>query len=139
MLNNSKWERYLKREHSDFYIALMRQLVVCRQQHIFVSDKGTETIQYTADKKVESHICKDKKGKETGFYHKFRDGKVYEKEELLPDRTRRVITYYDNGKVESDYRYKGGTLQYKHGRCINYNEDGSVAKEEVYNKGKLQK
>ena len=40
MLNNSKWERYLKREHSDFYIALMRQLVVCRQQHIFVSDKG---------------------------------------------------------------------------------------------------
>ena len=108
--------------------------------HIFVSDKGTETIQYTADKKVESHICKDKKGKETGFYHKFRDGKVYEKEELLPDRTRRVITYYDNGKVESDYRYKdSGTFQYKHGRCINYNEDGSVAKEEVYNKGKLQK
>ena len=40
MLNNSKWERYLKREHSDFYIALMRQLVACRQQHIFVSDKG---------------------------------------------------------------------------------------------------
>ena len=47
---------------------------------------------------------------------------------------------YDNGKVESDYRYKdSGTFQYKHGRCINYNEDGSVAKEEVYNKGKLQK
>lgn len=108
--------------------------------HIFVSDKGTETIQYTADKKVESHICKDKKGKETGFYHKFRDEKVYEKEELLPNRTRRVITYYDNGKVESDYHYKdSGTFQYKHGRCINYNEDGSVAKEEVYNKGKLQK
>ena len=41
---------------------------------------------------------------------------------------------------ESDYRYKdSGTFQYKHGRCINYNEDGSVAKEEVYNKGKLQK
>lgn len=40
MLNNSKWERYLKREHPDFYIALMRQLVACRQQHIFVSDKG---------------------------------------------------------------------------------------------------
>ena len=40
MLNNSKWERYLKREHPDFYSALIRQLVACRQQHIFVSDKG---------------------------------------------------------------------------------------------------
>ena len=40
MLNNSKWERYLKREHSDFHSALLRQLVACRQQHIFVSDKG---------------------------------------------------------------------------------------------------
>ena len=40
MLNNSKWERYLKREHSDFHSALLRQLVVCRQQRIFVSDKG---------------------------------------------------------------------------------------------------
>ena len=37
MLNNSKWERYLKREHPDFHCALMRQLVACRQQHIFVS------------------------------------------------------------------------------------------------------
>ncbi len=40
MLNNSKWEKYLKREHPDFYNALLRQLVACRQQHIFVSEKG---------------------------------------------------------------------------------------------------
>jgi hypothetical protein len=40
MLNNSKWEKYLKREHPDFYSALLRQLVACRQQHIFVSEKG---------------------------------------------------------------------------------------------------
>lgn len=40
MMTNSNWERYLKREHPDFHRALMKQLVACRQQHIFVSEKG---------------------------------------------------------------------------------------------------
>ena len=40
MLSNSKWEKYLKREHPDFYSALLRQLVVCRQQRIRIDDKG---------------------------------------------------------------------------------------------------
>lgn len=40
MMTNSNWERYLKREHPDFHRALLKQLVACRQQHIFVSEKG---------------------------------------------------------------------------------------------------
>ena len=40
MMTNSQWEKYLRREHNDFYYALLRQLVACRQQHIFVSEKG---------------------------------------------------------------------------------------------------
>ena len=40
MLSNNKWEKYLKREHPDFYSALLRQLVVCRQQRIRIDDKG---------------------------------------------------------------------------------------------------
>lgn len=40
MMTNSQWEKYLRREHNDFYHALLRQLIACRQQHIFVSEKG---------------------------------------------------------------------------------------------------
>ena len=40
MMTNSNWERYLKREHPDFHRALLKQLVACCQQHIFVSEKG---------------------------------------------------------------------------------------------------
>lgn len=40
MLNDSRWVKYLRREHEDFYLALQRQMVVCRQQRIRVDDKG---------------------------------------------------------------------------------------------------
>ena len=40
MLNNSKWEKYLKREHEDFYLALLRQRSACYQQGIRVSIEG---------------------------------------------------------------------------------------------------
>lgn len=40
MLSNREWEKYLMREHPDFYRALMRQLIACRQQRIFVSETG---------------------------------------------------------------------------------------------------
>jgi hypothetical protein len=40
MMNNSSWEKYLRKEHQDFYNALMRQKAVCCQQRIFVNDKG---------------------------------------------------------------------------------------------------
>ena len=40
IMTNSKWEKYLKREHSDFYRALHRQLSVCFQQRIRVDEKG---------------------------------------------------------------------------------------------------
>lgn len=40
MMTNSQWEKYLKREHSDFYRALHRQHSVCFQQRIRVDEKG---------------------------------------------------------------------------------------------------
>lgn len=40
MLSNREWEKYLIREHKDFYRALVGQLIACRQQRIWVSEKG---------------------------------------------------------------------------------------------------
>ena len=39
-MTDRQWQKYLMKEHKDFYRALLGQLSACRQQHIFVSEKG---------------------------------------------------------------------------------------------------
>ena len=40
MLSNREWEKYLRREHEDFYLAFLRQRSACYQQGIRVSMDG---------------------------------------------------------------------------------------------------
>lgn len=69
MMTNSNWERYLKREHPDFHRALLKQLVACRQQHIFVSEKG----RYETPK--EKYVVSVKDGTWLIFHPRRKNGK----------------------------------------------------------------
>ena len=40
MLSNSEWLKYLRREHDDFYLSMLRQLSACFQQGIRVCIDG---------------------------------------------------------------------------------------------------
>ena len=77
MMTNSQWEKYLRREHNDFYHALLRQLIACRQQHIFVSEKG----RYETPKEKYKVVVND--GSIDEFSELFEEAKKYGNEDMV--------------------------------------------------------
>lgn len=87
MMTNSNWERYLKREHPDFHRALMKQLVACRQQHIFVSEKG----RYETPK--EKYVVSVKDGTWLIFHPRRKNGKRVHIKNMKKDYRKCIRSY----------------------------------------------
>ena len=87
MMTNSNWERYLKREHPDFHRALLKQLVACRQQHIFVSEKG----RYETPK--EKYVVSVKDGTWLIFHPRRKNGKRVHIKNMKKDYRKCIRSY----------------------------------------------
>lgn len=86
-MTNSNWERYLKREHPDFHRALLKQLVACRQQHIFVSEKG----RYETPK--EKYVVSVKDGTWLIFHPRRKNGKRVHIKNMKKDYRKCIRSY----------------------------------------------